>query len=581
MQDVRGYRKARALHLHKHRQKRHLEPVEELRAALSLERLLKRPAQLARKPAVERRLGQLGRRLKDGLSTHKLSDESCGLIGASVALTQVIGHTRVKDTGGVNVLGLDRHGLRRVDRTGDVQKCLHVGRYHPTLTHERRHGLHRRDALKVQECLWRRQPDTSRERLGKERDLSLALGRPLDGSPHPLPLRDCLRKRGFRFLARERLGQLGPRLRRLCPSNLAHTSRQLGQPPCDAREAQGTKGPRDLGGVEGREPRVLQAYVDRRIRADGGHLAREQGILDVGTKVLAHLALDLVGMGNDLVEATVAHDERRRLLRADPRDAGDIVRRVALEAVEVRHEPGRNAVVEVIHALGRHDAHLRDALFGRDDPHALGRELVHVAIPREEIHLIACLLARARECAQDVITLPALALHDGHIEHAQQILDHGELLAQSRVHGRALGLVLWQQVYAYLRLSLVEGTDYAVGAKRVHELDEHVEEAEERVGGSPVGRAHGLADGVKRTVHERIAIDDGNRAPRRVFRCACLIASGTSSQSHLCQGPLPLSSPYSCPSQNVPQRAGHVRPKDRDALILRIRKIGRFIHIGT
>ena len=68
----------------------------------------------------------------------------------------------------------------------------------------------------------------------------------------------------------------------------------------------------------------------------------------MGTEVLAHLALDLVGMGDDLIEAAVLRDERRRLLGTDPRDAGDIIRRVTLEAVEVRHEPGRDAVVEVV-----------------------------------------------------------------------------------------------------------------------------------------------------------------------------------------------------------------------------------------
>ena len=55
-------------------------------------------------------------------------------------------------------------------------------------------------------------------------------------------------------------------------------------------------------------------------------------------------------------------------------------------------------------------------------------QLVHVAVARDKVHVIAGSLATASERAEDVITLPALELHHGNVHRAQQILDHGELL---------------------------------------------------------------------------------------------------------------------------------------------------------
>ena len=167
-------------------------------------------------------------------------------------------------------------------------------------------------------------------------------------------------------------------------------------------------------------------------------------------------------------------------------------------------------MVEVVHALRGHDDHVRDALLGGDDLDALRGQLVHVAVAGEEQHLVAGGLAAAGQGAQDVVSLPALELADGHVEGAQELLHHGELLVKRGVHGRALGLVLGQHLHADARLAAVEGADDAVGPEGVDELDEHVEEAEERVGGAPVRRAHGLADGVESAVHERVAVYDGD-----------------------------------------------------------------------
>ena len=87
---------------------------------------------------------------------------------------------------------------------------------------------------------------------------------------------------------------------------------------------------RHLVGRKRREGRRLKIELDGRIGANGCDLAAQQRIVDVRTQVLAHLALDLVGMRDDLVQAAVLCDERARLFGADARYAGNVVRRIAL-----------------------------------------------------------------------------------------------------------------------------------------------------------------------------------------------------------------------------------------------------------
>ena len=217
-------------------------------------------------------------------------------------------------------------------------------------------------------------------------------------------------------------------------------------------------------------------------------------------------------MRDDFIEAAVLDDQRARLLGADAGHAGNVVGGVALEAVEIRYELGRDAVVQVVHALGRHDGDVGEALASGHHVHVVGHELVHVAVARDQVHVAPLALAAARERAQDVIALPALELDHGDGQAGEQLLDHGELSSQVGVHGRALGLVLGQHLHADLRAALVERAHHAVGRKLVDHLEEHVEEAEHRVGGAAVRRAHGGRHGMEGAVHERVAVDDGDDA---------------------------------------------------------------------
>ena len=230
------------------------------------------------------------------------------------------------------------------------------------------------------------------------------------------------------------------------------------------------------------------------------------------TQVLAHLALDLVGVCDDLVQATVLRNERARLFGADARHAGDVIGRVALQTVKIGHERRRNAVIQVIHALGRHNRYVGQALTGRDHVDVLGHELIHVAITGHQQHVTAGLLAQARHGSQDIVAFPALGLQNRHVERGEQLLDHRKLRVQIGVHGRALRLILRQHLHAHARFALIKRHDHTVGVKGVDHLEKHVQKAKDRVGGATVRRVHGRRHSVEGAMHERVAVDNGKSA---------------------------------------------------------------------
>ena len=268
----------------------------------------------------------------------------------------------------------------------------------------------------------------------------------------------------------------------------------------------------DLVGRKRREGRRLKVELDRRIGANGCDLAAQQRIVDMCTQVLAHLALDLVGMRDDFVQATVLRDERTRLFGADARYAGNVVRRIALQTVKIGYEGRRNAVIQVVHALGCHDRHVGQALASRDHVDVLGHELIHVAVAGHQQHVAAGLLTQARHGSQDIVTFPALRLQNRHVERGEQLLDHWKLCVQIGVHGRTLCLILRQHLHAHARLALIKRHDHAVGVKGIDHLEKHVQKAKDRVGGATVRRVHGRRHGVEGTVHERVAVDNGKGA---------------------------------------------------------------------
>ena len=75
----------------------------------------------------------------------------------------------------------------------------------------------------------------------------------------------------------------------------------------------------------------------------------------MSAKVFSHLALDLVSVGNDLVERAILHNQRSGFLGANSRNARNVVGRISLKAIEIWNKLWRNTCIEIRHSLWRHN----------------------------------------------------------------------------------------------------------------------------------------------------------------------------------------------------------------------------------
>ena len=142
---------------------------------------------------------------------------------------------------------------------------------------------------------------------------------------------------------------------------------------------------------------------------------------------------ELVRVRDHLLQRAVLRDQLAGGLVADPRDAGDVVGRVALEADEVGHLVGADPVAE-LDALGRVDVDVRDAARRHHQHDVRGAELEGIAVGRDDGRLHARLVGARRERRDHVVRLPALELEVAVAERLDDRPEVRELLAQEIRH---------------------------------------------------------------------------------------------------------------------------------------------------
>ena len=486
----------RALHLGKHRHERHLDAVEHVGGVLASHAIAQRRHQGQRQ----------GRRASSGcrcvlagtLRTARRRQRHLQIrIGqirliklGAVGVQQIGSDHGIEDACEIGSQRIHKLGLRGIDGRKLVQKCLHIRTRHAALHKQTREhagnhavgdvealSLDRRAAvalLEREQALGSRQPQRARQT--KECALFLVVvhhgGDPLAGFNRAGDLSrddtECLGIAGGGTHHRRRLKYTG----RTHGPALAANQRQ--EAVLHGRYAERAQRRGNLVGRKRREGRCIKIELDGRIGTNGRDLTAQQRVVNVRAQVLAHLALNLVGVRDNLVQAAILRDERARLFGTDARHAGDVVGRVTLQAIKIGHERRRNAVIQIVHALGRHNRHVGQALAGRYNVDVLGHELIHIAVTGHQQHVAAGFLAQARHGAQDVVAFPALGLQNRHVERGEQFLDHGELRMQVGIHGWTLRFVLRQHLHAHARLALIKRHDDAVGVKGVDHLEEHV-----------------------------------------------------------------------------------------------------------
>ncbi len=262
-----------------------------------------------------------------------------------------------------------------------------------------------------------------------------------------------------------------------------------------------------LGVRLGHQQRV-EVVVDRHVGVDPRQLARDPRVLGVLDQVLLALrAADLVDRREHRLEVAELLEQRRGGLVADPGDAGDVVRGVALEPVEVgdqlRLEPVALDHRGVAVDLGLGDPprrrHHADDVVGVDQ-----LELVTVAGDDHRPQLALAGVDGQR--ADHVVGLPALRRDVGVAEAARDLGQERPLLAQQVGLPRALGLVL--------RIDLGPAGHPGVpddgGRHRAEvlvELDQHRREAEDRVRRLAGRGRDRFREREERPVRERVPVD--------------------------------------------------------------------------
>ena len=205
------------------------------------------------------------------------------------------------------------------------------------------------------------------------------------------------------------------------------------------------------------------------------------------------------------LERTVLLEQLRRGLLADPRDARDVVRGVALEPHEVRDQLGGDAVA-VDHRVAVVDLGLGDPAARGHHAHARLDQLEQVAVAGHDHDLVALLARVLRDRGDHVVGLVAL---DAHVLVAECVHErlHVRPLLREQVRLRvALRLVLLVDLLA-ARHPGVPDHERGLDAVLRDDLHEHRREAEDRVGGLPLRGRDGLRKREKRAINEAVPVD--------------------------------------------------------------------------
>ena len=183
------------------------------------------------------------------------------------------------------------------------------------------------------------------------------------------------------------------------------------------------------------------------------------------------------------LERPVAGDQLGGGLVADPRDARDVVRGVALEADEVGHQPGRDPVAR-LDPLGGIDLDVGDATRGHHQADVGRAELERVPVGRDHAGADPGPVGARRERRDHVVGLPALELEVHVAERLDDRAEVRELLAQQARHLLALGLVGLGDLLA-VHGAGVPGDRDALRPVVNEQLEQHVHEPEQRVRREP------------------------------------------------------------------------------------------------
>ena len=289
-----------------------------------------------------------------------------------------------------------------------------------------------------------------------------------------------------------------------------HRLVELVDPPEQRPELELPERLAQLRAVGRREDELGRVAVELEVAPHRREHLRRARLLRELRQVLLARRRQLLDVLEHVLERAVLRDELAGGLVPDAGDAGDVVGRVALEPDEVGDLLGPDPVAR-LDALGRVDVDVAHAARRHHQADVLRDELERVAVGRDDARLDPGLVGARRERRDHVVRLPALELEVAVAERLDDRPQVRELLAEQVRHRPAAFLVddvgrlgLRRAVHR----PRVPGDRDALRPVVGEELEEHVREAEQRVGREALARRELLGQREERAVGEVVAVDE-------------------------------------------------------------------------
>ena len=273
----------------------------------------------------------------------------------------------------------------------------------------------------------------------------------------------------------------------------------------------------------------------------GVHQAVALDGFEIVAQGLTGLAFDLAGVGDHPGQVAVLEDPLRGRLRADARDAGEVVRRLTDQRREVRVALRGDAVL-LLHGRRGHPTHLGDALDGLQQGDLLTDQLDRIAVARDDQRLVARGLGARGEGGDDVVGLVVLIGEPAHPQGIQHLLDQTDLAMEGRRGLVATAFVLVVDAVTEGAAGQVEGDREVRRPLGGDHVDDHAGEAVHGIGGlssaiaealrrqgeegaerhrMPVDEEDPLVVGVTRSHGEQSPMSRRHLPPRRVVARSC------------------------------------------------------------
>ena len=233
------------------------------------------------------------------------------------------------------------------------------------------------------------------------------------------------------------------------------------------------------------EGESFQLHLHRRIGADGGELARQECVVPVALELGASpRGGHFFDMGVDFVEALPAGEQRLGALLPDPLDPGNVVRRVSPDAESVWDELRR--ATELLLDLGVRDAPVFHGVVERD---VVAHELHEILVgsDKDDVEFI---FVAAGQGSHDVVGLEILHAQERNVEGLRHPREMRHLLAQGARHVGPCALVVGVAPLPKRPAFRIPGDGQVVRALVADQLEHHVGESKEGVGGQPRRVAH-------------------------------------------------------------------------------------------